>query len=158
MHYNRYNSTMYEKIQNQIRDAMRAKDAVRLITLRSMLATFVNELISKGRKPSEELEEKDMIVVIRRLVKQRNDSIEQFQKGGREDLVLNERAELAILNEFLPSQMSEEQIRAIVLKKKKEMDITDKAKIGVLVGAVIKETKGEADGSVVKKIVEEILA
>ncbi|MEK7063005.1 MAG: GatB/YqeY domain-containing protein [Patescibacteria group bacterium] len=149
---------MYEKIQNQIRDAMRAKDAVRLITLRSMLATFVNELISKGRKPSEELEEKDMIVVIRRLVKQRNDSIEQFQKGGREDLVLNERAELAILNEFLPSQMSEEQIRAIVLKKKKEMDITDKAKIGVLVGAVIKETKGEADGSVVKKIVEEILA
>ncbi|MEK7117754.1 MAG: GatB/YqeY domain-containing protein, partial [Patescibacteria group bacterium] len=126
---------MYEKIQNQIRDAMRAKDAVRLITLRSMLATFVNELISKGRKPSEELEEKDMIVVIRRLVKQRNDSIEQFQKGGREDLVLNERAELAILNEFLPSQMSEEQIRAIVLKKKKEMDITDKAKIGVLVGA-----------------------
>ena len=158
MHYNRYNSTMYEKIQNQIRDAMRAKDAVRLITLRSMLAAFVNELISKGRKPSEELEEKDMILVIRRLVKQRKDSIEQFQKGEREDLVLNEKAELAILNEFLPSQMSEGQIRAIVLKKKEEMGITDKAKIGILVGAVIKETKGEADGSVVKKIVEEILA
>ncbi|MEK9185537.1 MAG: GatB/YqeY domain-containing protein [Patescibacteria group bacterium] len=149
---------MYEKIQNQIRDAMRAKDAVRLITLRSMLAAFVNELISKGRKPSEELEEKDMILVIRRLVKQRKDSIEQFQKGEREDLVLNEKAELAILNEFLPSQMSEGQIRAIVLKKKEEMGITDKAKIGILVGAVIKETKGEADGSVVKKIVEEILA
>ena len=149
---------MHENIQNQIKDAMRAKEQVRLLTLRGVLAAFTNELIASKRKPQEEsLTEEEAIVVIRRLVKQRKDSIEQFEKGGRDDLAENERAEMIILEEFLPAQMDESDVRKIVMKKKEEMGITDKSKMGILMGAVMKETAGLADGSVVKKIVEGLL-
>lgn len=149
---------MHTQIQNQIKEALRAKDQVRLTTLRGILASFTNEAVALKRKPQDKLSDSEAVAVIRRLVKQRKDSIEQFEKGGRKDLADNEKAELLILEEFLPVSMSEEKIREIVLAKKSEMAITDKSKMGQLVGAVIKETKGEADGSLVKKIVEEILS
>jgi uncharacterized protein len=148
---------MHDKIQNQIPEVMRAKDQVRLTTLRGVLAAFVNELVALKRKPTEKLTDQEAVAVIRRLVKQRKDSIEQFEKGGRQDLVANEMAELKILEEFLPAQMSEEKIREIVMKKKEEMG-ADKSKMGIFMGIVMKETKGEADGALVKKIVEEILS
>lgn len=148
---------MQEKIQNQIKEAMRAKDAVRLTTLRGIIASFTNESVALKRTPKDKLSDEEAIVVIRRLVKQRKDSIEQFEKGGRQDLVDNEKAELKVLEEFLPVQMSEEKIREIILKKKEELGVTDKSKMGQFMGAVMKETKGEADGALVKKIVEEIL-
>ncbi|PIR40271.1 MAG: hypothetical protein COV33_00770 [Candidatus Zambryskibacteria bacterium CG10_big_fil_rev_8_21_14_0_10_34_34] len=148
---------MHEKIQNQIPEAMRAKDQVRLTTLRGILATFTNEAVALKRTPKDKLSDTEAIVVIRRLVKQRKDSVEQFKKGNREDLAKNEEAELKVLEEFLPAQMSEEKIRDIVMQKKEEIGEIDKTKIGQLIGAVIKETRGEADGALVKKIVEEIL-
>jgi len=148
---------MQDKIQEQIPVAMRAKDQVKLITLRGVLAAFVNEAVALKRKPAEKLKDEEAIAVIRRLVKQRKDSIEQFKKGGREDLVKNEEAELKVLEEFLPAQMPEEQIRRIVLKKKEEMG-ADKSKMGIFMGAVMKECKDQADGTLVKKIVEEILS
>lgn len=148
---------MQEKIQSQIADAMRAKDTVRLTTLRGVLAAFTNELVALKRKPTDKLSDDESTTVIKRLVKQRKDSMEQFAKGGRQDLVDNEEAELKVLGEFLPKQMSEEQIREIVLKKKAEMGEVDKSKMGQFMGAVIKETKGQADGTLVKKIVEEII-
>jgi hypothetical protein len=156
---------MHEKIQNQIPEAMRAKDEVRLTTLRGVLAAFTNEVMALKRKPQDKLTDAEAIAVIRRLVKQRKDSIEQFEKGGRVDLAENEKAEMKILEEFLPAQMSEEQIREIVLKKKAEMGISDsdasvgtgKTKMGQFMGAVMKETGGNADGALVKKIIEEVL-
>ena len=148
---------MHEKIQNQIPEAMRAKDQVRLTTLRGILAAFTNEAVALKRTPKDKLSDAEAIVVIRRLVKQRKDSVEQFKKGNREDLAKNEEAELKVLEEFLPAQMSEEKIRDIVMQKKEEIGEIDKTKIGQLIGAVIKETRGEADGALVKKIVEEIL-
>lgn len=147
----------YNLIQNQIPEAMRAKDQVRLTTLRGVLAAFTNEAVALKRKPQDKLSDAEAITVIRRLVKQRKDSMEQFEKAGRKDLVENEAAELKILEEFLPAQMSEEKIREIILKKKEEMGITDKSKMGIFMGAVMKETAGQADGILVKKIVEEIL-
>lgn len=147
---------MHNKIQEQIKEALRAKDQVRLTTLRGILAAFTNELVANGKKPSEILDDNGAIAVIRRLVKQRKDSIEQFEKGGRKDLADNERAEMKILEEFLPTQMSEEQIRKIVEVKKEELNPT-KEKLGVFIGAVMKEIQGQADGALVKKIVEEIL-
>jgi len=148
---------MHEKIQSQIADAMRAKDQIRLTTLRGILAAFTNESVALKRTPKDKLSDDEAIAVIRRLVKQRKDSIEQFEKGGRQDLADNEKAEMKVLEEFLPAQMSEEKIREIVLRKKEEMGV-DKSKMGQFMGAVMKETKGEADGSLVKKIVEEVLA
>jgi len=148
---------MHDKIQNQIPEAMRAKDQVRLTTLRGVLAAFTNESVALKRTPKDKLADSEAIAVIRRLVKQRKDSIEQFEKGGRADLAENEKAEMKVLEEFLPVQMSEEKVREIVLKKKEEMGITDKSKMGQLMGAVIKEAQGNADGAMVKKIVEEVL-
>ena len=149
---------MQNKIQNQIKDAMRAKDQVRLTTMRGMLAAFTNELVAKGQKPNEVLGEQEAVVVVRRLVKQRKDSIEQFEKGGRQDLADSEKAELLILEEFLPTQMSEEKIREIVKLKIEKLGMKDMTKAGIIIGAVMKETAGEADGAVVKKIAEEMLS
>lgn len=149
---------MKDKIQDQVKDALRAKDVVRLTTLRGVLTAFTNELVVKGKKPSETLAEADSLAVVRRLVKQRKDSIEQFEKGGRQDLVENEKAEMKILEEFLPIAIPEEKVREVVMKKKGEMGITDKTKMGQLMSAVMKElAAGGVDGTLVKKIVEEIL-
>jgi uncharacterized protein len=146
---------MQDKIQKQIPEAMRAKNQVRLTTLRGMIAAFTNESVALKRTPKDKLLDSEAMTVIRRLVKQRKDSIEQFEKGSRKDLADNEKAELKILEEFLPAQMSEEKIREVVTKKKEEMGEIDKTKMGQFMGAVMKETKGEADGALVKKIVEE---
>lgn len=148
---------MHDKIQEQIKDAMRAKDQVRLITLRGVLAAFTNEAVALKRTPQDKLSDEEAVTVIKRLSKQRKDSIEQFEKGGRADLADNEKAELKILEQFLPAQMSEEKIREIINLKIKELKITDKSKIGILVGAVMKEAAGQADGNMVKVAVEEIL-
>jgi hypothetical protein len=150
---------VHDKIQKEIPEAMRAKDQVRLTTLRGVLASFTNEAVALKRKPQDKLSDDEAISVIRRLVKQRKDSIEQFQKGGRKDLADNEKAELKILEEFLPAQMSEEKIREIVLKKLDEFKngSTSSPQMGQFMGAVMKETRGQADGTLVKKIVEEML-
>ncbi len=154
---------MHEQIQNQIKDAMRAKDQVRLTTLRGVLAAFTNESVALKRTPQDKLSDQEATAVIRRLVKQRKDSIEQFEKGGRPELAEAEKAEMIILEEFLPAQMSEEKIKEIVLRKIAELTNSDatvgaiKPKVGLIVGAVSKETAGNADGATIKKIVEEIL-
>ncbi|MEK7642314.1 MAG: GatB/YqeY domain-containing protein [Patescibacteria group bacterium] len=148
---------MHEKIQNQIKESLKARDQVRLTTLRGALAAFTNELVAKGKKPNEVLGDADAIAVVRRLVKQRKDSIEQFEKGQRVDLADIERSEMAILEEFLPAQMSEDKIQEIVKSKIEELKLTDKSKIGILIGAVMKECAGQADGGVVKRLVEELL-
>ncbi len=137
---------------------MRAKDQVRLLTLRGVLAAFTNELVATKRKPQEILTDEEAVAVIRKLTKQRKDSIEQFEKGGRIDLAENERAEMKVLEEFLPAQMAEEDIRKIVKEKMEKLDIKNKSKMGILMGAVMKETAGQADGSMVKRVVEELLS
>ena len=151
---------MHEKIQNQIKDAMRAKDQVRLTTLRGVLAAFTNEAVAKGKTPQDKLGDDEAVSVIRRLTKQRKDSIEQFEKGGRQDLADSEKLEMKILEEFLPAQMSEEKIKEIVEKTLRQAQ-GDNSPIlknrGAFIGTVIKETAGQADGALVKRIVEEIL-
>ena len=148
---------LHTDIHDQLTDAMKAKDEVRLWTVRSMLTAFTNELVATNRKPNEELGDLEVLAVIKRLAKQRKDSIEQFQKGGREDLVAQEQAELAILDGYLPQMMSQEEIEPIARAKKEALGITDKSKIGQLMGAVMKELGGKADGGDVKAVVERLL-
>jgi uncharacterized protein YqeY len=148
--------SLHIQIKEGIKQSMLAKNAVRTGVLRGLLAGFTNELVAKGRKPQEELNDDEVLAVIKRQVKQRKDSIEQFEKGGRQDLVDTEKAELTILETFLPQQMSEEEIIKIAEAKKMEMHITDKAKAGILVGAVMKATGGQADGGVVKRVVDKL--
>lgn len=149
---------VHKQIKDQIKEAMLAKDAVRLQTLRGLLSAFTNELVAKKRKPQEMLEDDEALAVIARAVKQRKDSIEQFEKGGRADLAEDEKAELAILTTYLPAQMSKEEVMEVVLAKKAELGVTDKAMAGKLMGAIMKDLKGKADGDMVKAVIDEAFA
>ena len=135
---------------------MLARDALRLSVVRGLVAAFTNELVAKQRKPTEELSDEDVLSVIRRAVKQRKDSIEQFKTGGRQDLVDSEAAELGVLEKYLPQMMSRDEIRKVAEAKKTELGITDKTKLGQFVGALMKELKGKADGTDVKTVAEEL--
>jgi len=147
---------LHEQIKSKIKEAMLAKDMVLLETLRSMLAAFTNELVSKSRKPNEMLSDEEVLIVITRLSKQRKDSIEQFKKGNREDLVKEEEAQLAILETYLPKLMEKSEIEKIAKSKKEELNITDATKKGMLMQALMKELKGKADGGIVKEVVDSL--
>lgn|SRR3989344_1752164 len=148
---------LHQQIREQIKEAMKAHDAVRLGVVRGLVASFTNELVSLKRMPTDELSDEEVLNVIRRAVKQRKDSIEQFTKGQREDLAHNERGELLILETYLPAQMSKEEVMEIAKAKMIELGVTDKSKIGMFMGSLMKELKGKADGDLVKNVVEELL-
>jgi uncharacterized protein YqeY len=118
---------------------------------------MTNEVVSKKRKPDEFLTDDEALAVIKRAANQRKDSIEQYEKGGRPELAEPEYAELTILESYLPAQMSREDIEAIAKAKMLELGITSKAESGKFTGALMKELKGQADGSLVKEIVDTLL-
>ena len=149
---------LHEKIQNDIKEAMKARDEVRLSVLRGLKSAFTNEVVAKGRKPDEKLNDEETLAVIKRASKQRKDSINQFKDGGREDLAEKEEAELKIIEEYLPAEMSDEETSKIAKAKKEEMGVSDKSEMGKLMGAVMKETAGQADGQRVKKIIEDLFS
>ena len=147
---------LHEQIKNNIKEAMLAKNTTLLETLRSMLAGFTNELVAKNRKPNEVLLDADALTVINRLAKQRKDSIEQYKKGNRQDLVNEEEAQLTILETYLPKLMEKSEIEKIAKNKKEELGITDSTKKGMLMQALMKKLKGKADGGMVKEVVDSL--
>lgn len=149
---------LHTTIKEQLKESMKAKDAVRLRTVRSMLTAFTNELVATGHKPQDVLDDAGVLGVIKRLAKQRKESIVQYEAAGRTDLSEPEKEELVVLESYLPTLMSVEEIRPIAKAKMEELGITDKAKMGMLVGNVMKELQGKADGADVKKVVEELFA
>lgn len=147
---------LQKEIKDNIKTAMMAKDAVLLKALRNMSAAFTNELVNKGKKPNEMLDDSDALAVIARLAKQRKDSIEQFKKGNRDDLVKEEEAELVILEKYLPKMMDKSEVEVIARAKATELGITDGTKKGMLMSALMKDLKGKADGTAVKEVVDEL--
>ncbi len=147
---------LHQQIKDEIKEAMKAKDAVKLSVVRGLSSAFTNELVAKGKKPDEMLSDDEVLAVIKRASKQRKDSIEQFTAGGRADLAEGEIAELKIIESYLPAAMSREEVEKIAKAKIAELG-ADKSKIGMLVGAVIKESNGTADGNVVKEVLEQLL-
>ena len=141
-------------------EAMKAKDTMRLGVLRGLLAAFTNEAVAKKRKPDEELPDEEALSVISRAVKQRKDSIEQFEKGGRKDLADAEKAEMKILETYLPTQMSREEVVEYV--KKKQVDPTmpeaTRGNKNQFICFVMKELKGRASGTMVKEAVENLFS
>jgi hypothetical protein len=145
---------LHQQIKDEIKKAMMAKEALRLETMRGLLAAFTNELVATKRTPQEMLTDEEVLKVMKRAANQRKDSIEQFEKGGRPELAEKEKAELAIIEAFLPQMMSKDEIRKIAEAKKAELGATDKSKMGMFMGALMKELKGCADGNDVKEVVE----
>lgn len=148
---------MQEKIKAEIKAAMLARDTVRLGALRMLSAAFTNELVTQGRPPTDPLSDEDCMKVIKRLAKQRKDSIDQFIAGGRPELAEDEKAELAVLEGFLPAQMSEEEIEAKVQARLAESPI-DASKKGIFVGQMMKELGANADGATVKAVIDRLVA
>lgn len=151
---------LHEKIKEEIKQAMRSKDTIRLEVLRGLQALFSNELIAK-KSPDPILKDEDAQALIKRSVKQRKDSIEQFEKGGRKDLAEKEKAELKILEGFLPESMSKEEIKKIAKEKMAndpKWQNMDKTKSGQFIGMLMKELKGKADGGDVKAVIDEMLS
>lgn len=147
---------MQETIKNAIKDAMRAKDMDRLNVLRLISAAFTNELVTQGHPPTDPLSDDDTMKVLKKLAKQRKDSIEQYISGGREDLADAEKAELLIVESFLPAQMSREDIVKFVQTKINDVK-PELEKKGQFVGSLMKEIGGNAEGSLVKEVVDELL-
>ena len=148
---------IHDKLKEDLKTAMKARDDIQVRTIRSLLAAFVNELVATKRKPDGVLPDEDALKVIKRAANQRKDSIEQFEKGNRPDLIKTEKDELTILETFLPKQLSHSEIKVIVEKKIAELGIRDKTGMGKLMGTVMAETKGSAAGGEVKKVMEELV-
>ena len=149
---------IHETIKQSIPEALRAHDEVRLRTLRSLVTAMTNEVIAKKRKPNEFLTDDEAIAVVKRAANQRKDSIEQFEKASRNDLAEPEKAELAILESYLPSQMTREEILPIAKAKMTELGVSTKADAGKFTGALMKDLKGKADGGDVKAVVDSLLS
>lgn len=147
---------LHTQIKGELKDALKAKDAVRLRTVRSMLTAFTNELVATGKTPQDTLADDAVLSVIKRLAKQRKDSIEQYEAASRPELAEPEKEELVVLESYLPTLMSREEILPVAQAKKTELGIEDKSKMGMLVGAVMKELQGKADGADVKAVVESL--
>ena len=145
-----------DQINEKMKEALKARDEVRLSVMRNIKSSFTNELVANKKTPQDTIDDESAMNVIKRLAKQRKDSIEQFIKGDRKDLAEVEEKELIILEEFLPALMSQDQIKPIAEAKKAELGIEDKSKMGILIGAIMKELGGKADGGDVKAVVESL--
>ncbi len=147
---------IYKKIKEDLVSAMKSKNESEKNVLKSVLSGFTNELVASGKTPQEKVEDDLAKKVLKREAKKRKDAFDQFEKGGRADLAEIEKIELAIIEKYLPEPMSEDQIKKIAQELQQEMEIFDSSKSGILTGAVMKKTAGEASGEIVKKIVEEL--
>ncbi|MEN9649496.1 MAG: hypothetical protein RL094_463 [Candidatus Parcubacteria bacterium] len=150
--------SLHDQIKGQIKEAMLAKDAIKLTVVRGLTTAFMNELVATNRTPQDTLTDDEALAVIRRSAKQRKDSIDQFIAGGRPELAEDEKKELSILEAYLPQMMSREEIQKIAEAKKAELGITDKSETGKFMSALMKDLKGKADGADVKAVVEGLFA
>ena len=137
--------SLQKRIDEDLKDAMRSKDVDRLSVLRLLKAALKNAAIEKVSADGE-LNDADTVAVIRKQVKQRQDSIESFGKGGRADLVEKEKAEIAVLNNYLPQAMSAEELTKIVADTIREAGATSRAQMGTVMKALQPKIAGRADG------------
>lgn len=150
--------TLYEQLKEELKTAMKAHDEVALNTVRGILSACTNELVATKRSPQEILCDEDIINVIKRAVKQRKDSVEQYMKGNRADLAQVEMEEIALLEKYLPPTMGRDDITRVVKSKIEDLGgIVDKSKKGMLMGMVMNELKGVADGNDVKDVIDELV-
>lgn len=144
---------LLDKIQSDLAAAQKARDQVKVDCLRFLLGGVFNLQIEKGK--GYQLTDADVLTVVAKQVKTHNESIEMFAKGNRQDLVNREKSELAILQSFLPAQMSESEVRNKIEEIRKQNSGVD---FPTLMKLVMGELRGKADGGLVARIVKEVTA
>lgn len=148
--------TLEERLDADLKDAMRANDTVRKLAIRAA-KTAITEAKVAGTE-QRTLTDDDVLRILQKQVKQRRDSIAEFTKGGRPDLVVKEEAEIAVLEKYLPQQMGEDEIRARASAVIAELGVTDAKGIGPVMKRLTGELRGLADGAVVNRVVRELLS
>jgi uncharacterized protein len=148
--------TLVERIDSDLKTAMREKNATRLAVLRMLKAAMMNAAIEKSGARGQ-LSGADVTQVIRRQVKQRQDSIESFEKGGRAELAAKEKEELSILQSYLPQQMSADEVSKAVRETIAEVGATSKAQMGAVMKALQAKVAGRADGKTLNAEVQKQL-
>jgi uncharacterized protein len=146
-----------QKIQDELKQAMLARDILKTSVLRMLKSAITYYEIQKGGAGYEATDE-DVLSVIQKEAKQRRDSIEEFKKAGRQELVDKEAKELEMLQVYLPQQMSEGEIKSLVQDALSQTGAKTMADMGKVMGALMPKVKGKADGALVSKIVRESLS
>ena len=145
---------MLNQLQEELKIAMKAEERAKMIGLRNIIGKIKAAQIDKG----ESLTDEESLKILKTAAKQLKESIDQYQKGGRDDLAEKETFELSLLEKYLPEQLSEEQIRETVKNIVKNTGAGSMQDMGKVMGATMKELAGSADGKLVQKIVQEELS
>jgi uncharacterized protein YqeY len=150
--------SIIDRLNEDLKDAMRNKDKVRLRTLRSLRSALKNKEIDQREEGAETvLSEQDQLAVLRKQVNQRKDSIEQYEDAGRDDLVEQEQAELEVLNEYMPAALSDDELEEILREIIEDVGAESMADMGAVMGRAMDRLKGRVDGGRVQETVQTIL-
>lgn len=145
--------SVMERLDQDMKQAMKDRAALKLSVIRMVKAALKNEEINKGRLLSDD----EVLTILTRELKQRRESLHEFEKAGREELASKSREEIDVLSAYLPAQLSEDEIRDIVREGIATTNASSKKEMGKVMGAIMPKVKGRADGNLVQKIVSEEL-
>lgn len=143
--------TLLDRLNQDMKQAMKNKDKETLSVIRTVKASIQNESIKLGK---DTLSDDEDLTILSREVKQRKDSLQEFKNAGREDLVEKTENELGILEQYLPKQLSDEELTSIIQETMEEVNATSMKDMGKVMSSVMPKVKGQADGSKIKQIVE----
>ncbi|MBY6274135.1 MAG: GatB/YqeY domain-containing protein [Caldibacillus debilis] len=147
--------SLLERLNEDMKSAMKNKEKERLSVIRMIKSSLQNEAIKLGKS---QLSEDEEMTVLSREVKQRKESLQEFKKAGRQDLVEKTEKELAVVSQYLPQQLSEDELRQIIRQTISEVQATSRKDMGKVMAAVMPKVKGRADGSLVNQIVQKELS
>jgi uncharacterized protein len=145
--------SLSDRLNEDMKQAMKSQDKFKLSVIRMVRSTIKNSEIDLKRA----LDDNEVLDVLTREIKQRKDSLQEFAKAGREDLAENLRAELVILAEYMPQQLSEEEVKAIVQQTIQQIGASSKADMGKVMTALMPQVKGRADGKLINQLVQQLL-
>ena len=146
--------SLKDTINEDIKAAMKAKDKIRLQTIRSIKKVIIEKEVELRAKGFDSLNDEQELQILSQQAKQRRDAIEQYNKAGRDDLVQQESQELAIIETYLPEQLSDEELEKIITEIITEVGATTKKDLGKVMGKAMKQLKGKADGKKIQEIVK----
>jgi uncharacterized protein YqeY len=146
--------SLLEILNSDMKQAMKDKEKGKLSVIRMVKSSLQNEQINLGR----ELTDDEMLTVLTREMKQRKDSLQEFNKASRQDLAEGVQEEIIILTKYMPSQLSEEEVRQLIIETISQVGASSKADMGKVMGALMPKVKGKADGALVNKLVLELLS
>ncbi|UPT60064.1 GatB/YqeY domain-containing protein [Geobacillus thermoleovorans] len=147
--------SLLDRLNDDMKQAMKNKEKEKLSVLRMLKAALQNEAIKLGKSPLSEGEE---LTVLSRELKQRKDSLQEFENAGRSDLVEKVKTEIEIVQSYMPTPLTEDELRELIEQTIKEVGASSKADMGKVMGAIMPKVKGRADGSLVNKLVQQQLS